>query len=104
MLVILTPNIADFSKLFTQGALSPDFQVVAHKSTIAQQTESSSLLSTSQNRVSIVPDFRIGYTLFVVLPETLDPSGAFVSIAHVVSPCPLYTSGHVVPVTISHRF
>lgn len=50
----------------------------------------------------VISNLGVLEALLVVLPEALYTSGAFVLVSHVVTPCALYTCGHVVPIPVSH--
>ena len=90
------------SKFRTKCTLAIDVKVITHETPRAQQTESAPLLPSGKDLVSILSNFGIFKTLFVVLPEPLNASCAFVPIPQIVTPCTLDSSSHIVPVAISH--
>lgn len=53
--------------------------------------------------MTIISDFGVFNIFLVGLPESLNAPSALVLVPHIVAPCTLNTSGHVVPVPISHR-
>ncbi len=71
---------------------------------IAKEAETATLLSPCEDLMAIVPNLCVHDSLLVVLPEPLNPASTFVSIAHIVTPCTLNPSGHVMPVAIPHGF
>ena len=89
-------------QLFTQSTLAVDVEVVAHEPPISEQTEPPSLLAAGEDLMSIVANLGVLDALFVVLPEPLNASCAFVPIPQIVTPCALNSSSHIVPVAISH--
>jgi hypothetical protein len=88
----------------TEGIFTVDVEIIAHEPSIAKETKASTFLPPCQNLVPIFSDFGVLDALFVVLPETLDSLGAFVLVSPIISPSPLDASGHVMPVTVTHRF
>ena len=52
--------------------------------------------------MAVIPGFGVFDILLVGLPEPLDAPSALVLVPHVVTPGTLNTTGHIVPVPISH--
>ena len=87
-----------------EGILTIDVKIITHESPIAKETEASTFFPPCQNLVPIFSDFGVLDILFVVPPETLNSPGAFVLVSPIIPPSPLDASGHVMPVTVAHRF
>lgn len=100
----LTANATRRTQLVAQSTVPVDIQVISHETTIAEQTETSAFLPIRQDLVAVVSPLCILDGLLVVLPEALDPAGTFMLVSHIVAEGSLNTSGHVVPVSIPHRF
>ena len=101
--MVRTSKAASLDELLAQSALPVDVEVVAHEAAVTEQTETSPLLPAGENLVAVVPDLGILDALLVVLPEPLYTTSALVLVPHVVTPCTLDATSHVVPVTIAHR-
>ena len=69
---------------------------------MAEQTEPSSLLTSSKKLMTLVTDFSVLNALLVVLPESLDTGRAFVFVSHIIAPRSLNATGHIVPIAITH--
>lgn len=100
----LTANTTRRTQLVAQSTVPVDVQIISHEPTIAEQTETSAFLPVCQDLVAVVSPLCILDGLLVVLPEALDPAGAFMLVSHVVAEGSLNTSGHIVPVSVPHRF
>ncbi len=87
---------------FTVGAT--DVEVVAHEATQTKQTESSTLLATGKNLVTVITKLDVSETFLVVLPHALDTPSTLFLVAEVVAVGTLNTHSHVVPVAIAHGF
>ena len=89
-------------QVFAERALAVDVKVIAHEAPRPKQTESTSLLATSNDLVTVVADLRVLDALLVVLPEALNTPSALVLITHVVAERTLDPASHVVPVAVPH--
>lgn len=96
-------NPTDALQFLAKRVLGICSEVVAHESPVAKQTEPSSFFPSAQRLVTEVSNFGVLDILLVGLPESLNTPGALVLVAHVVTPGTLNTSGHIVPIPISHR-
>ena len=100
----LTSETASLNELLPKGTLAVDVQVISHEATVPQETEPSALLPAGEDLVAVVANLGVLDALLVVLPETLDATGALVLVPHIVTPCTLDATGHVVPIAVTHRF
>ena len=100
--VVLTSS-ASPSELLAQGTPAVDVQIVTHEPSVTEQTEASTFLPSCKNLVSVISDLGVLDTLLIVLPKPLDPASAFLPVAHVVPPRTLDSTGHIVPIAVSHR-
>jgi hypothetical protein len=96
-------NPSNALQLLAKGVLGIRAEVVTHESPVAKQTEPPPFFPSAQQLVAIISDFGVLNVLLVGLPESLNAPSALVLVPHIVTPGTLNTSGHVVPVPISHR-
>jgi hypothetical protein len=99
-----TSDAACFSNSLSQRVLGGDVEVVAHETAIAQQAKPSTLLPPGEQLMTVISLLGVFDSFFIVSPEALDASCAFDSVPLIITPSPLNTSGHIVPVPIPHRF
>lgn len=100
----LTTKATCIPQFCTKRIFTVDVEIIAHESPIAEKTKASAFFPPCQDLVPIFSDFGVLDALFVILPETLNAPGTFVLVPPVIPPSPLDASGHVMPVTVAHRF
>jgi hypothetical protein len=102
--VILTTQSGGIPQHLALSAPAADIEVVAHKPPHPEQTEATTFLPAAKYLMTIVTLSGVSEAFFLILPESLNPRRHFVPMTNVAAPCPLNSSCHVVPVSITHCF
>lgn len=88
----------------TKCAAAIQIKIIPHVSTIAKQTETPALFPICEDLMSVIPLLGVHDRFLVVLPESLNTLSTFISVPHVITPCPLDPCCHVVPISVPHSF
>lgn len=99
----LLTNSGNVLQLLTKGIPEIRAEVVAHESPVPKQTKPSPFFPATQQLVAIISDFGVLDIFLVGSPEPLNTPGALVFVPHIITPRALNTSGHIMPVPVSHR-
>jgi len=96
-------NTSNVLQFLAEGVLGVRAEVITHESPVAKQTEPPPFFPPAQQLVAMISNFGILDVLLIGLPESLNAPSTLMLVPHIVAPGTLNTSGHIVPIPISHR-